>query len=119
MATVYLARDLRLDRIIAIKVMHAGLASDEDFVARFIGEAKAAAALSHPNVVAVYDQRTDGEHVFLVMEYVAGRTLRDALNSLGRLGPAPRWRSCSRCWPRSAPRTGPVSCTATSSPRTC
>ncbi|MFB4307855.1 Stk1 family PASTA domain-containing Ser/Thr kinase [Actinomadura sp. GTD37] len=87
MATVYLARDLRLDRVIAIKVMHAGLASDEDFVARFIGEAKAAAALSHPNVVAVYDQRTDGEHVFLVMEYVAGRTLRDALTSLGRFGP--------------------------------
>ncbi|TQM70115.1 serine/threonine-protein kinase [Actinomadura hallensis] len=87
MATVYLARDMRLDRVVAIKVMHAGLASDEDFVARFIGEAKAAAALSHPNVVAVYDQRTDGEHVFLVMEYVAGRTLRDALNALGRLGP--------------------------------
>ncbi|NKZ06225.1 Stk1 family PASTA domain-containing Ser/Thr kinase [Actinomadura latina] len=87
MATVYLARDLRLDRTVAIKVMHAALASDDDFVARFIGEAKAAAALSHPNVVAVYDQRTDGEHVFLVMEYVAGRTLRDALTSLGRLGP--------------------------------
>ncbi|GAA1814519.1 Stk1 family PASTA domain-containing Ser/Thr kinase [Actinomadura chokoriensis] len=87
MATVYLARDLRLDRTVAIKVMHAGLASDEDFVARFIGEAKAAAALSHPNVVAVYDQRTDGEHVFLVMEYVAGRTLRDTLAERGRLGP--------------------------------
>src|SRR5690606_26596870 len=79
MATVDLARGLRLGRVVAIKVMHAGLASDEDFVARFIGEAKAAAALSHPNVVAVYDQRPDGEHVFLVMEYVAGRTLRDAL----------------------------------------
>lgn len=87
MSTVYVARDIRLDRTIAIKVMHAGLAADEDFVARFIGEAKAAAALSHPNVVAVYDQRTDGEHVFLVMEYVAGHTLRDALSSLGRLGP--------------------------------
>ena len=87
MATVYVARDLRLDRTVAIKVMHAGLASDEDFVARFIGEAKAAAALSHPNVVAVYDQRTDGEHVFLVMEYVAGHTLRDTLTSHGRLGP--------------------------------
>ncbi|HEU5024786.1 MAG TPA: Stk1 family PASTA domain-containing Ser/Thr kinase, partial [Spirillospora sp.] len=74
-------------RTIAIKVMHAGLAADEDFVARFIGEAKAAAALSHPNVVAVYDQRSDGEHVFLVMEYVPGRTLRDALTELGRLGP--------------------------------
>ncbi|TDB84159.1 Stk1 family PASTA domain-containing Ser/Thr kinase [Actinomadura sp. KC216] len=87
MATVYVARDIRLDRIVAIKVMHAGLAADEDFVTRFIGEAKAAAALSHPNVVAVYDQRTDGEHVFLVMEYVAGHTLRDALTTLGRLGP--------------------------------
>ncbi|TDD90721.1 Stk1 family PASTA domain-containing Ser/Thr kinase [Actinomadura darangshiensis] len=87
MATVYVARDIRLDRIVAIKVMHAGLASDEDFVTRFIGEAKAAAALSHPNVVAVYDQRTDGEHVFLVMEYVKGNTLRDALTTLGRLGP--------------------------------
>ncbi len=107
MATVYLARDVRLDRTVAIKVMHAGLASDEDFVARFIGEAKAAAALSHPNVVAVYDQRTDGEHVFLVMEYVAGS------------GRAPHWTSCCRCWPPSAPRTGPASCTATSSRRTC
>ncbi|GAA4230257.1 Stk1 family PASTA domain-containing Ser/Thr kinase [Actinomadura meridiana] len=87
MATVYVARDIRLDRIIAIKVMHPGLATDDDFVARFIGEAKAAAALSHPNVVAVYDQRTDGEHVFLVMEYVAGHTLRDALTTLGRFGP--------------------------------
>ncbi|TYK47950.1 Stk1 family PASTA domain-containing Ser/Thr kinase [Actinomadura decatromicini] len=87
MATVYVARDIRLDRVVAIKIMHAGLAADEDFVARFIGEAKAAAALSHPNVVAVYDQRTDGEHVFLVMEYVAGHTLRDALGALGRLGP--------------------------------
>ncbi|TDB88861.1 Stk1 family PASTA domain-containing Ser/Thr kinase [Actinomadura sp. 7K534] len=87
MATVYVARDIRLDRTVAIKVMHAGLASDEDFVTRFIGEAKAAAALSHPNVVAVYDQRTDGEHVFLVMEYVAGHTLRDALTAVGRLGP--------------------------------
>ncbi|WP_030145022.1 Stk1 family PASTA domain-containing Ser/Thr kinase [Spirillospora albida] len=87
MATVYEARDLRLDRTVAIKVMHAALAADEGFVARFIGEAKAAAALSHPNVVAVYDQRTDSEHVFLVMEYVAGRNLRDVLDEHGRLGP--------------------------------
>ncbi|QXJ25300.1 Stk1 family PASTA domain-containing Ser/Thr kinase [Actinomadura graeca] len=87
MATVYVARDIRLDRIVAIKVMHSALAADEDFVARFIGEAKAAAALSHPNVVAVYDQRTDGEHVFLVMEYVEGATLRDTLTAVGRLGP--------------------------------
>lgn len=87
MATVYLARDSRLDRVVAVKVMHAGLAADEDFVHRFIGEAKAAAALSHPNVVAVYDQGTDGERGYLVMEYVAGRTLRDALAARGRFGP--------------------------------
>jgi serine/threonine-protein kinase len=87
MATVYVARDIRLDRTVAIKVMHAGLAADEEFVRRFIGEAKAAAALSNPNVVAVYDQGTDGEHVFLVMEYVRGRTLRDLLTARGRLGP--------------------------------
>ena len=87
MATVYVARDLRLDRTVAVKVMHAHLAADEGFVHRFIGEAKAAAALSNPNVVAVYDQGTDGEHVYLVMEYVRGRTLRDLLTARGRLGP--------------------------------
>ncbi|GGV05188.1 serine/threonine protein kinase [Actinomadura cremea] len=87
MATVYLARDSRLDRVVAVKVMHAGLAAEEDFVTRFIGEAKAAAALSHPNVVAVYDQGTDGERGYLVMEYVAGRTLRDELAARGRFGP--------------------------------
>lgn len=87
MATVYVARDTKLDRQIALKVMHANLAQDEDFVRRFIGEAKAAAALSHPNVVAVYDQGTDGRHVFLAMEYVRGRTLRDLLTERGRLDP--------------------------------
>ncbi|SEF47507.1 serine/threonine protein kinase [Thermomonospora echinospora] len=87
MATVYVARDIKLDREIALKVMHANLAQDEDFVRRFIGEAKAAAALSHPNVVAVYDQGTDGQHVFLAMEYVRGRTLRALLTERGRLGP--------------------------------
>jgi beta-lactam-binding protein with PASTA domain len=87
MATVYVARDIKLGREIALKVMHANLAQDEGFVRRFIGEAKSAAALSHPNVVAVYDQGSDGHHVFLAMEYVPGRTLRDLLNERGRLGP--------------------------------
>ncbi|GAA2100069.1 Stk1 family PASTA domain-containing Ser/Thr kinase [Actinomadura alba] len=87
MATVYLSKDLKLDRPIALKVMHAGLAQDDDFVHRFIGEAKSAAALSHPNVVAVYDQGTDRQYVFLAMEYVPGRTLRDLLTERGRLGP--------------------------------
>jgi len=87
MATVYAGHDTKLDRTVALKVMHANLAGDEEFVRRFIGEAKSAAALSHPNVVAVYDQGTDKGYVFLAMEYVPGRTLRDLLTERGRLGP--------------------------------
>ncbi|MDP9398865.1 MAG: Stk1 family PASTA domain-containing Ser/Thr kinase [Actinomycetota bacterium] len=90
MASVYLALDTRLDRVVAVKVMHPALAADEQFVARFIREAKAAARLSHPNVVSVYDQGTERDTpvaVFLVMEYVEGRTLRDLLHDRGRLGP--------------------------------
>jgi serine/threonine-protein kinase len=87
MAMVYAGHDVRLDRAVALKVMHAHLAGDEEFVRRFIGEAKHAAALSHPNVVAVYDQGTDRGHVFLAMEYVPGRTVRDLLAERGRLGP--------------------------------
>ncbi len=85
MGVVYRALDQRLDRPVALKVMHPGLAADPGFVARFSREAKAAARLSHPNVVAVYDQGGDGQQVFLVMEYVAGRTLRDLLNDRGAL----------------------------------
>jgi serine/threonine-protein kinase len=85
MATVYVATDTRLDREVALKVMHAHLADDEQFLARFNREAKAAARLSHPNVVAVYDQGTDGDVVYLAMEYVAGHTLRDLLVAQGAL----------------------------------
>jgi serine/threonine protein kinase len=87
MATVYLSHDLKLDRTVALKVMHPGLAQDDDFVRRFIHEAKSAAALSHPNIVSVFDQGTDGSAVYLAMEYVPGRTLRDVLTQRGRLGP--------------------------------
>ncbi|MCG5212337.1 Stk1 family PASTA domain-containing Ser/Thr kinase [Streptosporangium sp. KLBMP 9127] len=87
MATVYLALDIRLDRTVALKVMHRSLAEDPAFVRRFIGEAKSVASLSHPNVVQVFDQGTDGDIVFLSMEYVPGRTLRDVLRERGRLGP--------------------------------
>jgi beta-lactam-binding protein with PASTA domain/predicted Ser/Thr protein kinase len=79
MATVYLALDRRLDREVAIKVMHTHLADDEQFTARFIREARAAARLSHPNVVQVYDQGCDGDLLYLAMEYLRGRTLRDVL----------------------------------------
>ena len=87
MATVYVALDRRLDREVAIKVMHASLAHDPDFVARFEREAKAAARISHPNVVAVTDTGVDGDLVFLVMELVRGRTLRALLRERGRLAP--------------------------------
>ncbi|MGZ4627255.1 MAG: PASTA domain-containing protein [Kineosporiaceae bacterium] len=87
MATVYKATDGRLDRTVALKVMHPGLAEDDEFVSRFIREAKSAARLSHPNVVAVFDQGADEGHVFLAMEFVAGRTLRDLLRERGRLSP--------------------------------
>jgi serine/threonine-protein kinase len=85
MATVYLATDTRLDREVALKVMHADLARDGDFVGRFIGEAKSVAKLSHPNIVGVYDQGADGQHLYLVMEYVPGRTLRALLRERGWL----------------------------------
>jgi serine/threonine-protein kinase len=87
MATVYLGLDTRLDRTVAIKIMHAELAADEDFVARFIREARLVAQLSHPNVVAVYDQGSDGRNLYLAMEYVHGRTLRQLLNEQHRLSP--------------------------------
>lgn len=87
MATVYEAIDLRLDRVVALKVMHPHLAHDDAFVARFQREAKSAARLTHGHVVAVYDQGSDGDHAYLAMEYVPGRTLRDVLREFGPLSP--------------------------------
>ncbi|WP_255950997.1 Stk1 family PASTA domain-containing Ser/Thr kinase [Streptomyces odontomachi] len=87
MATVYRAVDTRLDRVLALKVMHPALAADASFVERFIREAKSVARLSHPNVVGVYDQGTDGPYVYLAMEYVPGCTLRDVLRERGALRP--------------------------------
>jgi beta-lactam-binding protein with PASTA domain/serine/threonine protein kinase len=87
MATVYRALDTRLDRILALKVMHPVLAADGAFVERFIREAKSVARLAHPNVVQVFDQGTDGSYVYLAMEYVAGCTLRDVLRERGALQP--------------------------------
>lgn len=87
MATVYEARDNRLHRTVAVKVLHANLADDADFVRRFQREARSAAGLSHPNVVAVFDQGADAGVPYLTMEYVAGRTLRQLLREEGRLSP--------------------------------
>ncbi|HWR85642.1 MAG TPA: Stk1 family PASTA domain-containing Ser/Thr kinase [Rhodoglobus sp.] len=79
MATVYLATDLRLERRVAIKVMHGHLADDSRFKERFIQEARSAARLAHPNVVNVFDQGQDSELAYLVMEYLPGITLRELL----------------------------------------
>ena len=88
MASIYEALDTRLDRRVAVKIMHSHLAQDEQFVERFIREAKAAAALSHPNIVAVQDQgwnQNGTPAIFLVMEMIEGHTLREYLNEQGSL----------------------------------
>ena|SRR6266487_2139068 len=91
MAEVYRARDLRLDRIVAVKTLREDLARDQTFQARFRREAQSAASLNHPSIVAVYDTGEDNAgpaHVpFIVMEYVDGRTIRDLLRDDRRLLP--------------------------------
>ena len=88
MAMVYQATDLRLDRVVAVKVMHEPLADDPTFVVRFEREARSAAKLSHPNAVSVFDQGDDHGTLFLVMEYVPGVTLRDVIRREAPLPPS-------------------------------
>src|SRR5579863_5668083 len=91
MAEVYRARDIRLDRIVAVKTLREDLARDQTFQARFRREAQSAASLNHPSIVAVYDtgeDNTGGVSLpFIVMEYVDGSTLRDLLHSGRKLLP--------------------------------
>ena len=85
MATVYVATDLRLERRVALKVMHGHLSDVTVFQSRFIQEARAAARLADPHVVNVFDQGSDGEIAYLVMEYLPGITLRELLREQKRL----------------------------------
>ncbi|MGK5684628.1 Stk1 family PASTA domain-containing Ser/Thr kinase [Actinoplanes sp. URMC 104] len=87
MATVYTATDERLERTVALKIIHPSQAANAHFVDRFTDEAKTIARLTHPNVVAVYDQGRHQGLPYLVMEYVQGRTLRDLLTQRRRLSP--------------------------------
>ncbi|OOL29980.1 protein kinase, partial [Rhodococcus rhodochrous] len=87
MSTVYRGTDLRLDRPVAVKVMDPQFAADPQFLARFEFEARSVARLTHPGLVAVYDQGQDGDHVFLVMELVEGGTLRELLRERGPMPP--------------------------------
>ena len=88
MASVYEATDIRLDRTVAVKVMHPGLGDDDEFAARFVREARAAARLSHPNVVSVFDQGDEDGTVYLAMECVSGHTLRDVIRKESPMSPA-------------------------------
>ncbi|WAH97928.1 Stk1 family PASTA domain-containing Ser/Thr kinase [Arthrobacter sp. MMS18-M83] len=87
MSTVYLATDERLDREVALKVLHPHLTNDQNFLDRLRREARAAASLSHPHVVGVLDQGQDGHVAYIVMEYIKGHTLRDVLNEKSALPP--------------------------------
>jgi len=86
-ATVYRARDVRLDRIVAVKVLHEQLAADPDFLARFQREARTAASLNHPNVVDVYDYGAEGNTAYIVMPFVGGGNLKELIAARGRLAP--------------------------------
>lgn len=85
MAFVYRARDLRLNRIVAVKILSPHFTSDEDFVRKFRREAQAAASLSSPNIVGVFDVGQDGDIHYIVMEFLHGKTLKQVINEKGPL----------------------------------
>ncbi|POH72854.1 Stk1 family PASTA domain-containing Ser/Thr kinase [Arthrobacter glacialis] len=87
MSTVYLAKDLRLHRNIALKILHPHLATDAAFIARLQREAQSAASLSHPHVVQIHDHGVGPQHAYLVFEFIDGYTLRDVINQRGALSP--------------------------------
>ena len=87
MSTVYRGLDIRLHRPVALKVMDARYAGDQQFLTRFHREARAIASLKHPGLVAIYDQGNDPRHPFLVMELIEGGTLRELLRERGPMPP--------------------------------
>ena len=114
MADVWLAEDQELGRKVAVKILHERYANDAQFVERFRREATHAAALSHPNIVSIYDRGEVGGSYYIVMEYVEGRTLKELIVTRGRLpDPGRRSRTCARCSQGSGSRTAPGSSTAT------
>src|SRR5512138_2036384 len=84
MSDVFRARDLMLERYVAIKVLHEHYSNDEEFQKRFRQEARAAANLSHPNIVTVHDFGFDQNQLYIVMEYVPGKDLKTLLRQRGR-----------------------------------
>ena len=119
MGEVYRARDPRLGREVAIKVLPAAFAADPDRLRRFEQEARAAGALNHPNVLAVYDVGTHEGAPYLVTELLEGETLRERLRRRAAAAAQGASSSPARSRAASPPRTRRASSTATSSPRTC
>jgi eukaryotic-like serine/threonine-protein kinase len=117
MGEVYRARDTRLDRDVALKILHSEVAGDPDRRARFEREAKTVAALSHPNIVALYEVGSADGIAYTVSELVEGEPLREQMRQGNiRCG---RWWSWPRCWPTAWPlRMRRALCIATSSRRT-
>ena len=115
MADVFLGRDRLLDRQVAIKVLFPEFAVDPNFVERFRREAQAAANLSHPNIVNVYDWGKHSGTYFIAMEYVTAARSPTSCAPTATSRPSRRPRSPARSPPRSASPTRPASCTATSS----
>src|SRR5690349_17120607 len=87
MATVWRARDLRLERDVAIKILRPQFAEDPEFVSRFATEARHAASVSHPDVATVFDSGVEGDEPFIVMELVDGPSVADILQTRGPLPP--------------------------------
>ena len=85
MADVYMAEDLLLKRIVAVKILHEQFRSDEEFINKFHREAQSAAGLSHPNIVSIYDVGVSGNDHYIVMEYVPGHTLKRRIQTEGKL----------------------------------
>ena len=119
MASVYLATDRVLERQVAVKVLRASDVQDPLFVERFRCEARAAARLSHPNIVAVFDSGSDAEQPYLVMEYVPGESLAQLLHRQGRLAPRRAVELAIQVCADLAAAHARGWSTATSSPPTC
>ena len=115
MGEVYRARDTRLERVVALKVLPHGVTVSPDALARFQREARAASALSHPNICTIYDVGSDPP--FIAMELLEGETLQQRL-ARGPMEARTLSTSRSPLPTRSQPRTARASCIATSSPRT-
>jgi serine/threonine-protein kinase len=115
MSSVYRARDRLLDRLVALKILHARHAEDHDYVERFRREARMVARLSHPNIVTVIDRGESDGKQFIVFEYVDGETLDQVVARRGRFPSTRRWRLRLPSRAGSRSHTTAVSSIATSS----